>query len=158
MESFFLSRGLWRVARVAHRAQLADPPPRATALAQTGLRTLAVPLPRTRRSVGASVSTRRFGRSVPARSGEIRLPPAGRDWPPPLRNSGITREPVAREILRFRTSGETLLSLAILQNSTGRSAGLLQDSLHPNLGDQSDLWQDTSDHAFLDPDGRSGPF
>jgi len=36
---------------------------------QTGVRTLAVPLPRIRNSVGSSVSTHRSGRSVPARSG-----------------------------------------------------------------------------------------
>jgi hypothetical protein len=65
----FLPRGLGAVARVAHRAQPSDAPPRATELAQTGVQSLAVPRPRAARSCSASVSTRRFGRSVPARSG-----------------------------------------------------------------------------------------
>jgi len=66
-----LPRGLRAIARAAHRAQPSDPPARATEQAQPGVRTLAVPLPRMRRSVGASVSTRRSGRSGPARSGAM---------------------------------------------------------------------------------------
>ncbi len=64
----FLPRGLRAVARAAHRAQPSDPPPRATEQAQAGVWTLAVPRPRAARSCSASVSTRRPGRSVPARS------------------------------------------------------------------------------------------
>ena len=54
-----------------------SPPPHANEQAQIGVRTLAVPLPRMRRSVGTSVSTLRSGRSVPVRSGEISPRPAG---------------------------------------------------------------------------------
>ena len=66
-----MPRGLGAVARAGHRAQPSDPPSRATEQAQPGVRTLAVPLPRKRRSAGASVSTRRSGRSVPAHSGAM---------------------------------------------------------------------------------------
>jgi hypothetical protein len=50
---------------------------------QTGVRTLAFPRPPAARSCSASVSTRRSGRSVPARSGGWLLSPAGRSSPPP---------------------------------------------------------------------------
>jgi len=43
------------------------------------VRTLAVPFPRTRRLVGSSVSTRRSGRSVPARSGAMAPSARGAD-------------------------------------------------------------------------------
>jgi hypothetical protein len=66
-----LPRGLGAVAWAAHRAQPSDLPPRATELAQPGVQTLAVPRPRAERSRSASVSTRRSGRSVPARSAGI---------------------------------------------------------------------------------------
>jgi hypothetical protein len=79
-----LPRGLWAVARAAHRAQPSDPPARATEQAHPSVRTLAVPLPHTRRSVGASVSTRRSGRSVPARSGAMAPTARGAHFTPTL--------------------------------------------------------------------------
>ena len=75
-----MPRGPGAVARAGLRAQPSDPPPRATEQAQTDGRTLAVPLPRMRRSVGASVSTRRPGRSEPARSGVMALSARGADF------------------------------------------------------------------------------
>jgi hypothetical protein len=52
---------------------------------QPGVRTLAVPLPCMKRSVGASVSTRRSGRSVPARFGVMAPCARGADLPAALR-------------------------------------------------------------------------
>jgi hypothetical protein len=75
----FALRAPSQVARAAHRTQPSDPPSRATEQAQPGVRTLAVPLPRMRRSVGASVSTRRPGRSVPARFGVMAPSARGAD-------------------------------------------------------------------------------
>ena len=79
-----MPRGLGAVARAAHRAQPSDPPSRTTEQAQPGVRTLAVPLSRKRRSVGASVSTRRSGHSVPARSGAMAPVARGADLPTAL--------------------------------------------------------------------------
>jgi hypothetical protein len=101
----FLPHGRGAVARAGRRAQPSDPPSHATEQAQTGVRTLAVPLARMRRSVGASVSTRRSGRSVPARSGAMAPSARGADLPaaPPLaggvdklsRPSGLGRRRIA---------------------------------------------------------------
>ncbi len=77
---FFLPRGLVAVARAAHRAQPSDPPSRATELAQSGVRTLAVSRPRAARSCSTSVSTRGSGRSVPARVGAIAPIARGADF------------------------------------------------------------------------------
>jgi hypothetical protein len=75
-----LPRGLVAVARAAHRAQPSDPPSRATELAQSGVRTLAVSRPRAARSCSTSVSTRGSGRSVPARVGAIAPIARGADF------------------------------------------------------------------------------
>jgi len=82
--SSFAPRAQSHVARAAHRAQPSDPPSRATEQAQPGVRTLAVPLPCMRRSVRASVSTRRSGRSVPARFGVMVPCARGADLPAAL--------------------------------------------------------------------------
>ena len=82
--SSFAPRAQSHVARAAHRAQPSDPPSRATEQAQPGVRTLAVPLPCMKRSVGASVSTRRSGRSVPARFGVMVPCARGADLPAAL--------------------------------------------------------------------------
>jgi hypothetical protein len=69
--ALFVARGLGAVVRCGHRGHSSDSPSRATEQAQTGVRSLAVPLPRMRSSVGASVSTLRSGRSGPARFGDM---------------------------------------------------------------------------------------
>ncbi len=70
-------------------------------------RSLAVPLPRMKRSVGAGVSTRRSGRSGPARSGEIGLRPlGGLDHPPPRQAKILDLAPgIARTPILSKTSG-----------------------------------------------------
>jgi hypothetical protein len=99
--AFFVPHGLGAVARRGHRGRASDPPLHATELAQPGVRTLAVPLLRRRRSVGARVSTRRSGRSVPARSGGMAPIARGADCTPthPVRD-GVAL--VVSHCLQFR--------------------------------------------------------
>ena len=52
-------------------------------------------LPREKRSVGAIDTPPRDARSGPARSGEMRPPPAGRVWPPPPHSAEASRFPLA---------------------------------------------------------------
>jgi hypothetical protein len=84
---------------------------------QPGMRTLAVPLPRMRRSVGSSVSTRRSGRSVPARSGAMALLARGADF--------TTTLPFAAEPAQtlWRVQDFRVAETSIPTSGGGRSAG-----------------------------------
>ena len=102
---------------------------------QPGVRTLAVPLPRMRRSVGASVSTRRSGRSVPARSGAMAPAARGADFTPALPHAADLLElfrQCRRVTVRVRPNGfweggihsATRVPAAMSPEAAGHRAGV----------------------------------
>jgi len=120
LRGIFFAPRAWRLSALARlHSRRAGTPPRATGQARTRVRTLAVPLARSRRSFGASVSAHRSGRPVPARCGVSVAVARGADGPPTL--PATTRPPPTQKAGDGAqgTVGDSVASLSPVPLSLG---------------------------------------